>query len=630
MKKKTVLIHSNFCKAFTGFGKNKKNIMRYLFDTGKYNLVELANGIEWDAPQLQQVPWKCKGSLLPSNYLQGLTPEKQREEGYGLTLVDKAIKEFKPDVYIGIEDIWAFNNFHLKPWWNKVNTMVWTTLDSLPILPQAIEYGPKIKNYYVWSSFAEKALKKEGYEHVETLRGSLDTKNFFRFDDEKRKSLRKRHGLSHEYIIGFVFRNQLRKSVPNLLEGFKVFKEKEPKAKLLLHTHWSEGWDIPRIIEEKGIQPEDVLTTYVCNVCNSYQVRSFTGQEQNCPHCGQQKSCNTTNTNKGVTEKQLNEIYNLMDVYCHPFTSGGQEIPIQEAKLTELITLVTNYSCGEDSCTEESGGIPLKWSEYREPGTQFIKASTCPNDIALQLEKVHQMEDEEILETGKKSREWVIDNFSVEVIGKQLEKIIDNMPLIDFDFESKGEEFFNVDYNPKDNYGSQKEFLIDIYKNILNDEVDSNSQGFKHWMIKLKNGMPPHEIVNYFKKVATDERQKRSTPSLEQLLEKDKNKKKIAVVIPQTENDVLLVNSLLKNLKKQYKEHHIYVFTNPLYYSYIDDNPHVYKLFPYSAQLEDSLMLEGAGPSEGFFDMVFHPHTTTQKNICYLHNGLDKHQFSLR
>ena len=134
MKKKTVLIHSNFCKAFTGFGKNKKNIMRYLFDTGKYNLVELANGIEWDAPQLQQVPWKCKGSLLPSNYLQGLTPEKQREEGYGLTLVDKAIKEFKPDVYIGIEDIWAFNNFHLKPWWNKVNTMVWTTLDSLPII----------------------------------------------------------------------------------------------------------------------------------------------------------------------------------------------------------------------------------------------------------------------------------------------------------------------------------------------------------------------------------------------------------------------------------------------------------------------------------------------------------------
>ena len=39
-----------------------------------------------------------------------------------------------------------------------------------------------------------------------------------------------------------------------------------------------------------------------------------------------------------------------MDVYCHPFTSGGQELPIQEAKAAGLITLVTEYSCGTDSC----------------------------------------------------------------------------------------------------------------------------------------------------------------------------------------------------------------------------------------------------------------------------------------
>ena len=102
---------------------------------------------------------------------------------------------------------------------------------------------------------------------------------------------------------------------------------------------------------------------------------------------------NTTNTGRGVTDAQLNEVYNLMDVYCHPFTSGGQEIPIQEAKLAELITLVTNYSCGEDCCTEESGGLPLDWTEYREPGTQFIKASTSPESISSQLSKVHSMGD---------------------------------------------------------------------------------------------------------------------------------------------------------------------------------------------------------------------------------------------
>ena len=147
--------------------------------------------------------------------------------------------------------------------------------------------------------------------------------------------------------VVFVFRNQLRKSVPNLLDGYLEFKRKNPeaKAKLLLHTHWGEGWDIPRLLREKNINSEDILTTYFCKNCKQYEIRPFSGQDLKCNHCGAEKSLSTTNIVNGVNEKQLNEIYNLMDVYCHPFTSGGQEIPVQEAKLAELITLVTNYTC---------------------------------------------------------------------------------------------------------------------------------------------------------------------------------------------------------------------------------------------------------------------------------------------
>ena len=42
-----------------------------------------------------------------------------------------------------------------------------------------------------------------------------------------------------EFIIGFVFRNQLRKSVPNLLEGYKLFIEKNPKSKLFMYMLFS-------------------------------------------------------------------------------------------------------------------------------------------------------------------------------------------------------------------------------------------------------------------------------------------------------------------------------------------------------------------------------------------------------
>ncbi len=626
--KKKVLIHSNFCKAFTGFGKNKKNIMRYLHNTGKYELIELANGLEWSNPQLSLMPWKAVGALPPRQSLQGMDQNMQRAEGYGLSAVDRAVKEFKPDVYIGMEDIWAFNNYHHKPWWNKINCMIWTTLDSLPILPQAIECAPKIKNYYVWASFAEKGMAELGYDHVKTLRGSVEHNNFVRLSDEDRLKLRERQGLSDEFIIGFVFRNQLRKSVPNLLEGFKIFKKNNPysKAKLLLHTHWVEGWDISKLLAEKGLDPSDILTTYVCSKCGTYTIKPYQGQEKGCNNCGSEKSVNTTNTRKGVDEKQLNEIYNLMDLYCHPFTSGGQEIPIQEAKLTELVTLVTDYSCGEDNCTKESGGIPLDWNEYREPGTQFIKASTCPISISREIENVYKMAPSQKSEMGKVARQWTIENFSTEVIGKQLEEMIDNMPDVDYDYESKSR-----DYNPKyeiEQHTDLTEFLVDIYKNILDEDVDENSSGVKHWVDKMKSGTKAEEIIKHFRNTAQQQIQKSQTPSLQDLLgDKDKGSR-IAIVIPQSEVDVLLVNSLMKRFKKQYSDYNIYVFTNPEYFELIEDSPYVHKVLRYSKEMENAFSLEGAGQSEGLFSAAFYPHATTQKSVCFTHNGITKHEFT--
>ena len=61
MKKKKVVIHSNHCKAFTGFGKHTKNILIHLQKTGKYDLVEFANGIRWGDPSLKNLPWSAEG-----------------------------------------------------------------------------------------------------------------------------------------------------------------------------------------------------------------------------------------------------------------------------------------------------------------------------------------------------------------------------------------------------------------------------------------------------------------------------------------------------------------------------------------------------------------------------------------
>ena len=54
-----------------------------------------------------------------------------------------------------------------------------------------------------------------GHKHVKTVHGCIESEYFFRLDDEKRLELRKQNNIEEDaFVIGFVFRNQLRKSVP--------------------------------------------------------------------------------------------------------------------------------------------------------------------------------------------------------------------------------------------------------------------------------------------------------------------------------------------------------------------------------------------------------------------------------
>ena len=627
MKKKKILFHSNYHKLFTGFGKNAKNILSYLYKTGKYEIIEVANGKTFDDPELQKLPWKSIGSLpRPTQQIPEKEQKKQefqRNVSYGQYGIDEIVKEQKPDIYIGVEDIWAFSGYQKRKWWNKLNCMIWTTLDSLPILPEAVKMAPDIKHYYTWASFASKEMNKMGFDHVKTLNGSVDVSNFYRLPDQDRSKLRSKYNLSEDdFIIGFVFRNQLRKSVPNLLDGFKSFLAQNPgsKAKLLLHTHWSEGWDIPRLLKEKGIDGKLILTTYFCKECRQYEIKPFNGQGQTCKFCGTTGSQETTNIINGVDEVQLNEIYNLMDVYCHPFTSGGMEIPVFEAKLTELITLVTNYSCGEDSCTEESGGMPLEWSEYREPGTQFIKATTYASSIAKCLKKVFLMKADKKRQLEKKARQFVVDNYAIEVVGRELENIFDSMPHSEWDFD------FSIPlrdptYNPP-HIESNAEWLVDIYKNILKiSNITTEDKGLQGWLVQLNQGKPRIEVLNFFKQTAFKENQEIQKPEFEDLLNKD-DKKRLAILISGGKEETYLVNSLVENVKQKYPEYQIYIITQPEYFDLIESNPNVYRCLPFSPQLENPLILEGAGEFKGYFDIAFFPEAT-KKQKCIFHNGQD-------
>jgi len=634
MKKKKIVLHSNSCRAKTGFGKHMKHLLTFLHKTGKYEVVEFANGKTWNDPELSNMPWKCYGSLPHEpNLIEEIKSDqsKIRSANYGHYKIDDLIKQEKPDIYLGIEDIWGLEGFWSKKWWKKINSLIWTPIDSLPLLDKHIDAAKNTQSLIVQASFAQKELKEKGFQNVHLLPVPVDTDNFYKLSDVDRSKLRERHNINEgSFIVGFVFRNQLRKSVPNLLEGFKIFQQKNPSvdAKLLLHTHWSEGWDIPRLLREKEIDHKSVLTTYYCDKCKQYEIKPFTGQDLDCRFCGSPKTQKTTQILRGVSESQLNEVYNLMDVYCHAFTSGGQEIPIQEAKLTELITLVTNYSCGTDYSSKKSGGLPLNWTEYREPGTQFIKASTDSTHIANQLKKVYEMPEKDKLESGKKAREFIIKFCSIESVCKKFEKLISKIKPTSWDFD-----FSYVQKDPSyvpPAIESDREFIIDLYKNVLKIDAETEDlNGIAHWEHRLKSDLDRQKVYEYFVNTALQENQKNTSISFEELLSKDDEGKRILFALPENEVDVFNSTSLLKFIQDKYPDHNIYYATQKENFSILYGNKYIHKLLEYNPVMENFAWSEGQGDYNGMFEFVLLPHINTHKIINYIHGGKNKIDYDL-
>ena len=645
MHKRKILFHSNYPGLKTGFGGFCREILTYLYKTGKYELSMYAAGVPWDHKDFERWPWKTYGAL-PTNPQEieaiNRDPEAQRAAAYGHYQIDKVIQEVKPDVLVCVEDPWGIAPYKDKKWWNKFPCIVHTTLDSLPIVDSAIELSKKTPYFFSWADFATQAMNKMGLNNVKTLRGTVDTNTYRKLGEGKKLELRRRFQIPDDaFCVGMLSRNQLRKSFPNIIEGFAEFKKRNPDVKnprLLLFTHFGEGWNIPKLLQDPIanpggiIKPHELLCTYKCRATGRYYVAPFQGQDLNNPETGHEKSLITVNTRDGLTEEQVNEWYNLLDVYIHAFTSGGQERGIQEAKLCELVTLVTNYSCGEDNCVEEACSLALDWEAYREPNdAQFVKATTKPYSIVKQLEKFRKFTPLKKKEMGRAAREWVLKNFSIEVVGKQFEEILDNVELTNYNFKFE-EDPKNPDAiipEIEDN----TEWLIRLYKDILFLDVHEKDEGVIYWLNQIKNGGSREGILDTFRSIARKDLERvGSNKKLEDILGPEAPEERILITMPKSLGDCINLTSLLENARSLYRGKKIYVATEPQFLEvfipligrYID------YVLPWNPIFDNIYALEGYGGNKKYFQVILSPHFRTQRMVDYIHNGDDKTDFDLK
>lgn len=642
MRKKRVLFLTDYAGAFTGFGKQCKLLLSYLYKTGKYEILNAAQGIHKDGPHTKKYPWKTIGVLpVDPQKIQQINQDQNlaRMAAYGSLEITSIVKEFKPDVVFSINDTWGSQFVINEPFFNTIPTVCWNTFDSLPLLPDTIENSKKLTHYWTWSDFARKELHKLGFNHVKNQYPLVNTKNFYKLPEHEIAEIKNRFNIpQNSFIIGFVFRNQLRKLINTQIEAYSLFKKHNPEIKntfLYTHTHYGEGWDIHRLCQQYGVDPREVLCTYICKETRQYFIAPFHGQDIENP-ITKRKTLVTVNVGLGVTDKQLNEIYNIFSLYSHPATSGACELPCVEAALTEKIITTCAYSFGEDIIENNKGSIPIKFTFYTEHGTQFLKSQPSPYELSKIFKKVYEMNPQTRIKMEKDSRTWALENYSIDINGKKIEEFIDSNPILEnesFNFEHKSEKNPNPSAIVNHNEDSRV-WIKSLYKLILDMDVSDQDEGLTHWLQKLEQKVPKEQIENYFRQVAQQELSKNNNKNIElkDLFNESPELKKVLIVQPESIGDIFMLTSIFESIRNRYpkNQYKIYVATKPEYIDLIDGNPFIDKWIPYHQAMDNIILMEGGMGQKGICDIVYYPYFGTQRLLSYMHNGEDKIDLELK
>jgi glycosyltransferase involved in cell wall biosynthesis len=646
--RKKILYSSDGTHITSGFSKHAKLLLKYLYTrkntdgTPKYEVIEAAQGTRSDDPVTRSKPWKCIG-LIPADeqsYLQGQPkgprgendPNLGRIVSYGAAGIEDAIRDVKPDLAIFCQDYWGFQvlrkysnepyvYYHDAPWFDKFPCVLWHPQDSLPSLPVVADNAHKVKNMWVKAAFAQRDLHEKGHTHVELYPLLLDTSHYREFGEEEKKANREKYKIEEDCLVwGFVARNQARKKFGTLLQGFKMFLDNNPSvnSKVIFVTCPWEGWSLTRFAEEFGIDKNLVIVPHLCHSCEHCELLPITKETLTCPNCGEEKF-KTITIEKGVSEKQLVEIYNLMSGYLQASDSGGFEAGALECLRCSVPLATVNYSFGESFCVNEDV-FKLDYIDSFECPTGFLKAQIKPESIAEFMQLVHD-KPEEMKARGQRSNIWAEKTFNADDILKRIENFIDALPAdhgYDFNFRTE-----KLQPNaPFPTATDDVDFIKELVWNFFGNKIDENHQDFKTITQRFANGTTRQQIYEESKEMVLNKTGKTFDPSE---FFKDNGKKRLMWDMAGDYGDSYIGLTVLDRLRELYPatEWDIYVCCLPQYKEIYQHLDYIAGFVPYTGVKHFELW-EGTRNHKKWVDVWISPQIWRGAT----HNGCDFQEFN--
>jgi len=514
MAKKRILFCGEASWLSTGFSKFNREIIRGLYETGKYEIAEMgAYGNERD-PQAQKLLWTFYG-VTPSNQREHEIYQSDPRNAFGRAKFDSVAIEFQPDIVFDARDPWMFDHISNSRLRGNFRFFMCPTVDSAPQKKEWVEQlFRKADVITTYSRFGQRVLESEGCKVTSVTSPGVDLEVFRPIN---RSVARDKHHLFEDlFIFGTVMRNQKRKLFPDLFAAYAAYRQKyrkvgknataeqvkiAQKSVLLCHTSWPDnhGWDLPDLLWRMSIQ-RHVIFTYKCDSCKVVFTSWFIpcdgkGMAQ-CRVCGNQ-AAHMPNTHSGVSEEELVGIYNLMDAYIQPAICEGWGVPIVESKACGVPGLYQNYSAMEDH-VQNGGGLALPVGRfYHEAETMAIRSLP---DLDKMVEAMAKISFDEKLRTklAKEARKCAEKMHGWDVTVKEIERIIDGIEPLDR--EKTWDRPPNITAinpaRPAPNL-TDEQFVLWCYMNILSRRPDD--KGFNDWMNSLRSGTSRENVESFFR-----------------------------------------------------------------------------------------------------------------------------------
>jgi hypothetical protein len=273
-------------------------------------------------------------------------------------------------------------------------------------------------------------------------------------------------------------------------------------------------------------------------------------------------------------------------------TCGGQEIPLQEAKLTGLVTATHNYSCGDESSSIISGGELIPHDLMFEIESSSLKASVLSRDIFLFMKRATRMDSRHKDKKGSIARKYVIDNYSVDKLVARLEKVFDSAdpcrispyPL------PKPPESYDESANV-----TQDEFLERVFSDVgggFLPQTNSYVKVCREIFSKLNgNKRAVHEVVRIAKTLQKNgfnrDCYEKFALGQRSVVDPSDFCNFVCVVIPPSESLTLAANSFVGAISYANGKSKVIVFADSRYFDLIRDNPHVAETLPLGAFSKD-------------------------------------------